>query len=282
MLLVIPLPTFTNSSPQRITAQIIRTQYEKTCLPDQAWILKHGDKAANLQATMADLNTDDDQIIIFEAVKVSDTSRLPIRQPLQATNSQILSPPRKQNLQGMDGKHFPISSTVLLLRVHGLQRKVFLRQSDADSGIPGVTDTKPSFPNSQGPNPHNENNTPNSFSHSMSPRPIAQPHQSQYQGYGMLIPSPNPAPATTIPGQGVAPRPSNTVANGPSSMSQGNATPNPTSPNQAIDYSGYDQFCDVNLDRHRRLRPGSSRGEEGFDFLPFAQFMLIHRTFRQH
>lgn len=42
---------------------------------------------------MADLDTYKDKVIVFEAVKVSDTSRLITRQPLRPTNTQLLSPP---------------------------------------------------------------------------------------------------------------------------------------------------------------------------------------------
>lgn len=43
---------------------------------------------------MADLDTYKDKVIVFEAVKASGTSRLVTRQPLQSTNTQILSSPR--------------------------------------------------------------------------------------------------------------------------------------------------------------------------------------------
>ena len=49
----------------------------------------------NLTATMADLDTYNDKVIAFEAVRASDTSRLGTRQPLQPTNTQIPSSPRK-------------------------------------------------------------------------------------------------------------------------------------------------------------------------------------------
>lgn len=42
---------------------------------------------------MGDLDTYRDKIIVFEAVKASDTSRLVTRQPLQPTTAQIFSPP---------------------------------------------------------------------------------------------------------------------------------------------------------------------------------------------
>ena len=43
---------------------------------------------------MADLDTYKDKVIVFEAVRASDTSRLVTRQPLQPTNTQLLSSPR--------------------------------------------------------------------------------------------------------------------------------------------------------------------------------------------
>ena len=36
-----------------------------------------------------------DRVVVFEAIKTSDVSRLPSRRPLQPTNTQILSPPDK-------------------------------------------------------------------------------------------------------------------------------------------------------------------------------------------
>lgn len=41
---------------------------------------------------MADLDTYEDKVIVFEAVKASDASRVVTRQPLQPTNTQLLSP----------------------------------------------------------------------------------------------------------------------------------------------------------------------------------------------
>ena len=41
---------------------------------------------------MADLDTYKDKIIVFEAIKASDTNRLITRQPLRPTNTQISSP----------------------------------------------------------------------------------------------------------------------------------------------------------------------------------------------
>ena len=57
-------------------------------------MLKHESKLANLTATMADLDTYNDMVIVFEAVRASDTSRLVTRQPLQPTNTQLLASPR--------------------------------------------------------------------------------------------------------------------------------------------------------------------------------------------
>lgn len=54
--------------------------------------MKHESKVANLTATMADLDTYKDKVIVFEAVRASDTTRLVTRQPLQPTNTQLLSP----------------------------------------------------------------------------------------------------------------------------------------------------------------------------------------------
>ena len=43
---------------------------------------------------MADLDIFKDKVIVFEAVRASDTSRPVTRQPLQPTNTQLLSSPR--------------------------------------------------------------------------------------------------------------------------------------------------------------------------------------------
>ena len=59
-------------------------------------MLKHESKVVSLQATIADLNTYRDQVIVFEAVKASDDSGLNNRQPLQPTNNQVLSPSQKK------------------------------------------------------------------------------------------------------------------------------------------------------------------------------------------
>lgn len=56
--------------------------------------MKHESKSVNLTATMADLDTYKDKVIVFEAVKTSDTSRLATRQPLQPTNTQLPSSPK--------------------------------------------------------------------------------------------------------------------------------------------------------------------------------------------
>ena len=57
-------------------------------------MLKHEFKLANLASSMAELDTYKDKVIVFEAIKTSDTSRLVTRQPLQPTNTQIPSSPR--------------------------------------------------------------------------------------------------------------------------------------------------------------------------------------------
>ena len=57
-------------------------------------MLKHESKVADFSATMADLDTYHDKVIVFEAVRASDTSRLFTRQPLQPTNTQMPSSPR--------------------------------------------------------------------------------------------------------------------------------------------------------------------------------------------
>jgi len=59
---------------------------------------------ANLQSTMAELDSYDDKIITFEAVKASDSGRLvTTRQPLQPKNTQTFSPPPQKLAYGMDG-----------------------------------------------------------------------------------------------------------------------------------------------------------------------------------
>ena len=60
---------------------------------------------ANLTATMADLDTYKDKVIVFEAVKASDTSRLATRQPLKTTtNTHVLSPPKENSYKPVDIK----------------------------------------------------------------------------------------------------------------------------------------------------------------------------------
>jgi len=122
---------------------------------------------------MADLNTFDDQIVVFEAVKASDTGRLPIRQPLQPTDSPILSPPRKQVIpHSMDD----------------------------------VRDSKPSRPTNRGPIPNSRDENLTTSPSSRPPR-VSGPGMSYRsdtlspavpdQGHGMLAPSAPPPPATT-------------------------------------------------------------------------------------
>lgn len=53
---------------------------------------------------MADFDTYKDKIIVFEAVKASDTSRLVTRQPLRPTNNQLPSSPRASSHKSVDIK----------------------------------------------------------------------------------------------------------------------------------------------------------------------------------
>lgn len=78
----------------RITTQTIYDQYQQKCPPGEAWVLKHESKLADLSTTMGDLDTYKDKVIVFEAVKASDTSRLVTRQPLQPTNTQLPASPK--------------------------------------------------------------------------------------------------------------------------------------------------------------------------------------------
>ena len=80
---------------QRISTQTIYDQYQLKCPPGENYVLMHESKLANLTTTMADLDTYKDKIIVFEAVKASESSRLATRQPLQPTNTQISSPTQK-------------------------------------------------------------------------------------------------------------------------------------------------------------------------------------------
>lgn len=56
----------------------------------EKWFLKHDSKIAEPAATVAELNkkTYNDNVVVFEAVKTSDTSRFPARQPLHEADSQ--------------------------------------------------------------------------------------------------------------------------------------------------------------------------------------------------
>ncbi len=50
-----------------------------------------------------------DRVVVFEAIKTSNASRLPSRQPLQPTNTQVLSPPDKsQSSQNLADVKTPI------------------------------------------------------------------------------------------------------------------------------------------------------------------------------
>lgn len=52
---------------------------------------------------MSDFDTYHDQVIVFEAVKASDVSRLVPREPLQPKANQTFSPTPQNHTQGMDG-----------------------------------------------------------------------------------------------------------------------------------------------------------------------------------
>lgn len=89
----------------RITAQIIRDQYEKKFQQTERWVLKHESKVLyNLQSTLGELDSYNDKVVAFEAVKASDSGRMvSSRQPLQPKNSQPLSPPVEQPRHGLNG-----------------------------------------------------------------------------------------------------------------------------------------------------------------------------------
>jgi len=89
----------------KITAQSIRDQYEKKFSPADRWVLKHESKVvANLQATMSELDTYNDKVIVFEAVRASDSHRLSsTRQPLQPKTKQTFSPTPQKLACGTDG-----------------------------------------------------------------------------------------------------------------------------------------------------------------------------------
>ena len=80
-------------------------------MPNESFVIKHESQAVNLHTTIAALDVYHDQIIVFEATKTSDISRLPTRQPLQSAHTQILSPPSKvqRSQESMDVK-FPCPS----------------------------------------------------------------------------------------------------------------------------------------------------------------------------
>jgi hypothetical protein len=79
---------------QKTTAETIRIQYEKNCLPDKPWVLEYESKVVSLEATMADLSKHGDQVVVFRAAKPTDNSQLNDRQPLQPRKNQVLSPSR--------------------------------------------------------------------------------------------------------------------------------------------------------------------------------------------
>ena len=75
---------------------------------------------ANLNTVMGDLDSYKDKVIVFEAVKTSDSSRLITRQPLRPSNTQLPSSPHnssqkstavKASLDGpADENHNPLSA----------------------------------------------------------------------------------------------------------------------------------------------------------------------------
>ena len=78
---------------------MIRDQYDKRAANGDKWMLKHDSTPlVNLQATMSELDTYHDQVIAFEAVRATDTSRpFNVRQPLQPKSSQMFSPPQQNS-----------------------------------------------------------------------------------------------------------------------------------------------------------------------------------------
>lgn len=89
----------------RITAQTIKDQYEKKFPLGERLVLKHESKVlVNLESSMSDLDTYNDKVIAFEAVRVSASARLvPARQPLKPRNAQTFSPPPQKFAVGLDG-----------------------------------------------------------------------------------------------------------------------------------------------------------------------------------
>lgn len=60
-------------------------------MPAERWVLKHGSKViANLQISMSEFDTYHDHLIVFEAIKASDTSRLVTRQPCKPLLPNVL------------------------------------------------------------------------------------------------------------------------------------------------------------------------------------------------
>ena len=82
--------------------------------------MKHENRLANLNTVMGDLDSYKDKVIVFEAVKTSDSSRLTTRQPLRPSNTQLPSSPHnssqkstavKASLDGpADENHDPLSA----------------------------------------------------------------------------------------------------------------------------------------------------------------------------
>ena len=85
---------------------------------------------------MADLDIYKDKVIVFEAVRVSDTSRLLTRQPLQPTNTQLLSSPR---LSPHKSAGFKPSSDSTLDENHRAMHGQTLH-TDAQSNVHSVPD----------------------------------------------------------------------------------------------------------------------------------------------
>lgn len=134
----------------KITAQIIRDQYEKKFLPADRWVLKHESKVvANLQSTMSELDTYNDKVIVFEAVNVSESDRLvSTRQPLQPKSVQVFSPTPQKLAYGADGAQdlkssiygAPVSSGAV-----GVSRPLANRLLSPQAG-PNGTPTAPQSP----------------------------------------------------------------------------------------------------------------------------------------
>ncbi len=289
---------------QRITAHVVRTQYEQTCVPGEPWVLIHESKAANLQATMADLNTFDDQVVVFEAVKTSDTGRLPAREPLRPTNMQILSPPRgEEPSTNMTG----VANAKLLITVP--RASAINAQGENHSAN---LFSRPMLPHTSGP--------PGVSGSGMPPRGDTLSPAAPSQGHGMLGPSPQPPSA--IPKQGhqpyqavpsprhvdssrymgyqgqqarsakeqaaiielqeawlqkhEPPRPSNSAENRSNTAFPHNPTPNATSTptSDAADMSGCRQYSQAWHERYSRAYPRCTKGKMTLN--PPIQSVIIY------